>query len=111
MPQLAYARIKRWTLLLAAYDYTIEYIVGKDNVFAGYLSRRPVQAESSPEEQVNVQIMFIEGEQVIDSTVVARETRKDPILSKALYFTKHGWPEKPGPDYLPYYSKRFELSQ
>ena len=48
-----------------------------------------MQAESSPEEQVIVQIMFIEAEQVIDSAMVARETRKDPILSKALYFTKH----------------------
>ena len=34
--QLAAARIKRWALLLAAYDYTIEFISGKDNVYADF---------------------------------------------------------------------------
>ena len=34
VPMLAAARIKRWAILLAAYDYTIEFIRGKDNVFA-----------------------------------------------------------------------------
>lgn len=111
VPKLASARIKQWALLLAAYDYTIEFIAGKDNVFADYLSRKLVEAESSPGEHVNVQVMFIEGEQVIDSTMFATETRKDPILSKVLYFTKHGWPEKPGPQYFPYYTKRLELMQ
>ena len=36
VPMLAAARIKRWALLLAAYDYTIEFIRGKDNVFADF---------------------------------------------------------------------------
>lgn len=72
---------------------------------------KPEEAESSPEEHVNVQVRFIEGEQIIDSTMVATETKKDPILSKVLYFTKHGWPEKPGPEYFPYHTKSLELTQ
>lgn len=110
VPQLASARIKRWALLLAAYNYTIEFIPGKDNVHADFLSRKPVEAETSPEENVTVQVMFIEGEQIIDSNMVAMETKRDPILSKVLYFTKNGWPAHPGPEFFPYFSKRFELT-
>ncbi len=40
VPLLASARIKRWSLLLAAYNYTIEFIPGKENVYADYLSRK-----------------------------------------------------------------------
>ena len=43
VPMLAAARIKRWAILLAAYDYTIEFIRGKDNVFAIFLSRKPIK--------------------------------------------------------------------
>ena len=47
VPQLASARIKQWSLLLAAYNYTIEFIPGKQNVYADFLSRRPIDAEPS----------------------------------------------------------------
>ena len=53
-PQLAAARIKRWALLLAAYDYTIEFIRGKENVFANFLSRKPIKYKQSAAEQVTV---------------------------------------------------------
>ena len=43
IPQLAAARIRRWALILAAYDYTIEFIRGKDNVLADFLSRKPIK--------------------------------------------------------------------
>ena len=52
VPQLASARIKRWSLLLAAYNHTIEFISGKKNVYADFLSRRPIDADLSHEEQV-----------------------------------------------------------
>ena len=60
VPQLASARIKRWSLLLAAYDYTIDFISGKDNVYADFVSRKPINSEPSPAKQVTVNIMFIE---------------------------------------------------
>ena len=50
VPQLASARIKRWSLLLTAYNYTIEFIPGKQNVNADFLSRRPIDADPSHEE-------------------------------------------------------------
>ena len=110
VPQLASARIKRWSLLLAAYNYTIEFIPGKENVYADYLSRKPINGQPTPAEQVDVKIMFIEGEEIINSNMVEMETKKDPVLNKVLDFTKNGWPEKPQTDFQPYYTKRLELS-
>ena len=54
--------------------------------------------------------MFIEGEKIVNSTMVAMETKKDPVLSKVLDFTKNGWPEKPPPELQPYHTRRLELS-
>ena len=108
--QLALTRIKRWALLLSAYNYTVEYITDKENVFADFLSKKPLKAEPSPEEHVDVQVMFIDGERVNNSSMVAMETKKDSMLSKVLYFTRNGWSVKPRPEFFPYFSKRFELS-
>ena len=111
VPQLASARIKRWSLLLAAYNYTIEFIPGKQNVYADLLSRRPIDADPSHEEQVTVNVMFIEGDQFVNTSIVAGETKRDSVLSKVLQFTQHGWPEKPEPVFQPYHNKRLELTQ
>ena len=54
--------------------------------------------------------MFIEGDQFVNASVVAMETQKDPVLSKVLQYTRHGWPDKPEPVLQPYYSKRLDLS-
>ena len=54
--------------------------------------------------------MFIDGERVNNSSMVAMETKKDSMLSKVLYFTRNGWSVKPRPEFFPYFSKRFELS-
>ena len=90
VPQSAAARIKRWSLLLAAYNYTIEFIPGRENVYADFLSRRPIDANLSQEEQVTVDVMFIEEDQFVNASMVARETKKDSVWSKVLHFTKHG---------------------
>ena len=111
VPQLASARIKRWSLLLAAYNYTIEFIPGKKNVYADFLSSRPINADPSHEEQVTVNVMFIEGDQFVNASIVGSETKRDSVLSKVLQFTQHGWPEKPEPVFQPYHNKRLELTQ
>ncbi|CAB4032526.1 Hypothetical predicted protein, partial [Paramuricea clavata] len=90
------------------YNYTIEFISGKENVYADFLSRKPINIQLTPEEQVEVRVMFIEGEQIVNSTMVAMETKKDPVLSKVLDFTKNGWPEKPQPELQPYHTSEDE---
>ena len=80
-------------------------------MYADFLSRRPIDADPSHEEQVTVNVMFIEGDQFVNASMVARETKKDSVLSKVLHFTQHGWLEKPEPLFQPYHNKRLELIQ
>ena len=78
VPQLVSTRIKRWSLLLAAYNYTIELISGKDNVYADFLSMKPINGKPSPQEKVTVNFMFIEGDQIVNAKMVTQETKNDP---------------------------------
>ncbi|PFX23108.1 hypothetical protein AWC38_SpisGene12366 [Stylophora pistillata] len=76
-------------------DYTIEFIPGKENVYADFLSRKPIDAEPSQVEEVTVSVMFTEGDQFVNAPVVAVETKEDSRLSKVLQYTQNGWPEHP----------------
>ena len=109
VPQMASSRVKRWTLLLAAYDYTIEFIPGKENYCADYLSRNPVDGKPTSEEKETVQVLFTQ-EEVIKADVVAAETRKDPLLKKVLHYTRHGWVDNPTEELMPYYNKRLDIT-
>ena len=74
-------------------------------MYADYLSRKPIKGQPTPAEQVEV----IQDE-LINSKMVAMETKKDSILNRVLDFTKNGWPERPESKLQPYYTKRLELS-
>ena len=86
VPQLDSTRIKWWPLLLAAYNCMIAFIHGKQNVYADFLSRRPIDADPSHKEQVTVNVMFIEGDQFVNASFVASEMKRDSVLSKVLQF-------------------------
>ena len=105
VPQLASARIKRWSLLLAVYNYTIEFIPGQKKVHANFLSRRPIDSGPSHKEQVTVNVMVVEGDKFVNASIVASETKKGSVLSKVLQFTQPGWREKPEPVFQPYHNK------
>ena len=51
-------------------------------MYADFLSRRPIDADPSHEEQVTVNVMFIEGDQFVNASIVASETKRDSVLSK-----------------------------
>jgi transposase InsO family protein len=111
VPQLASARVKRWALLMAAYDYEIQHIPGKTNCTADFLSRKPISGLPTEEEIVQTQVLLVQDEKIINNQVVQTETAKDPVLAKVLHFTKYGWPnEQLDPNLKPYFNKRQEIS-
>ena len=111
VPTLASNRIKKWALQLAAYDYEMQYLAGKENVHADFLSRQPMQSVSpSEEETVTVQVLLIENDSIIKAAVVRAESAKDSVLAKVIRYTVNGWPAEIEEDLKAYASKRMELS-
>lgn len=110
MPRLAAERIKRWAMLLAAFEYTIEFISGKHKMDADFSSRKPFKSGRHTGEQVSEYVMFMKGDQFLYTVVVALKTKRSPVLSKLLQYIWQGWLDKPGKVPQPFYSKRLDLS-
>ena len=106
---LVAARLQRWSWLLSAYSYGIEFRRTNEHSNADGLSHLPlpVQPHSSTE------ATFVIGQiQALPVTVdcLVKATRQDPILSQVLQYVKNGWPAKTPEEYKPFYNKQQELS-
>ena len=86
MPRLAAERIKRWAMLLAAFEYTIEFISSNNKMDADFSSRKPIKSGRHTQEQVSVNVMFMKGDQCLYTLVVALKTKRSPFLSKLLQY-------------------------
>ncbi|XP_054286101.1 uncharacterized protein K02A2.6-like [Macrosteles quadrilineatus] len=105
----AAARIQRWALTLAAYDYELVYRKGSDMCNADAMSRLPCNVDCNPDEVV----AFFSSidEMPITFKEISLATRHDPVLSKVLDYTLNGWPSyNNSPQLKPYFSRSTELS-
>ena len=101
-PSLAANRLARWALMLNQYNYTIEYRETRKHGNADALSRLPIgpdpsfDGEESDADIDTVCMIKTIGMQIkpVDSKVLAKETSKDPILSRIIRYTREGWPPK-----------------
>ena len=99
-PALAANRLARWALFLAQFNYTIEYRKSSEHQNADALSRLPVGEDLSfdreESEQDDDTVCAIESLSLqirpTDSSLLQKESSKDPVLSKVMRFTKEGWP-------------------
>lgn len=99
-PTLAANRLARWSLLLSQFDYTIEYRKTADHANADVLSRLPSgsDAQFDGEESTDDAEMVCTIEEIsnkvmpADYNSLARESARDPTISKVLRFTREGWP-------------------
>ena len=96
---LTAARMQRWTLILSAYAYKIEFTPGSTNQCADCLSRlqHPATATHPAEKGNKVHAMSIDNLPVT-AKLISAKTSKDPVLSKLSTYIRHGlWPS-PTPD-------------
>lgn len=111
LPTLAAARIQRWAISLAAYNYTVTYRSTLKHTNADGFSRLPLanSPDESPDEATAFNIGQIEllpiGFQKLQSA-----TRVDPVLSKVIRYSQHGWPVGVPERLKPFYHRREELS-
>jgi len=108
----ASARIKRWSLFLAAYEYKLVFRNTSAHANADALSRLPLPGEPTTTSEPSELVLL--NEHLATSPVTADDIRgwtsKDPKLSKVLQYVQQGWPSEGTPDLMAYYSKRLELS-
>ena len=111
IPSLASTRIKKWAMMLSAYDYQIQYFAGKDNVYADFLSRQALtNVPPSNCEKVTVQALLVESGEIVRAETVRTETANDPILAQVLRFVRNGWPMEVPEELKPFYSRRTKLT-
>ena len=103
-PALAANRLAQWALMLSQYQYTIEYRKTSDHGNADALSRLPVGPDSQFDEEEDmadvdtVCTIKIIGSQLnpMDPGILAKESGKDPVISKVMKYTREGWPPNKG---------------
>ena len=112
VPTLASARIQRWALTLAAYQYNIVYKKGSDIGNADGLSRLPLPSQPQNVSIPNELVLPVEHLNCgpVMATQIKTMTRRDKELSRVLHFAQNGWPESVDPALRPYASKKHELS-
>ena len=116
IPAMSSSRMQRWTLMLSAYDYTIEHRSGIKNSNADALSHLPMQ-NTVDESEVKIpgDVVFVLDHLNQQTTTTAAQirnhTRRDPTLAKVLQHVQSGWPEGSFPTPVkPYANRKLELS-
>ena len=112
IPTLALARIQRWALTLATYQYKIVYKKGSEVSNADGLSRLPLPAASQNTPVPSEHVLLLEhlSSGPITATQIKIMTRQDKVLSKVLYFVQKGWPATVESALKSYASRKYELS-
>ena len=109
----ASARVRRWSLYLSMFEYTLKFRKTEAHANADALSRLPLPVTSlktGPTELVLL-TQHLQGSPV-SAEQIREQTAKDPILAPVVQFLKQGWPmsmEKSSP-LMPFFKKRSELS-
>ena len=109
---MASARIQRWALTLANYQYHLCFRPGRKIANADGLSRLPVD-EAPTEVPVPAEVvlsMTTLEKSPVTAAQVATWTRRDPLLAAVVRFVQQGWPDSPGEEYAVYFRRKEELS-
>lgn len=112
MPSMLSPRMLRWSVLLGAYDYELNYRPGKQLANADALSRLPLPSTVS-ETPPPLEVLLLETvpDAPLHASRIAALTLKDPVLSRVLRWVLHGWPtEVPDDRFKPFLNRRHELS-
>ena len=112
IPAMTASRMQRYALQLAAHDYEIKYRTSAKHGNADGLSRVPMPTGKTVQESDVMDVFYMNHMDVlpITASVIQNECSKDPILSKVLERTHHGWPQVFPVGLEPFFSKRHELS-
>ena len=110
------AKFNKWLDCLSHFDYTIEYIKGKQNVVANALSCLPLPLTFSAvtnNHGTNLsECIAATSITPISTTIISQHTAVNPTLAKVISCHLSGWPSKTEvtPNLHPFFNIRVELS-
>ena len=96
LPEMSANRVSRWAMTLMNYDFVIKYRRTKDHANCDVLSRFPYRnspIDYGADECTELFHVSME-EAYLDSKLIAKETRREPILSKVAMYVQEGWPNE-----------------
>ena len=104
VPTLGDARMQHWALILAVYQYQLQFRSTDEHKNADMLSRLPLKEEDFTASEVADNLP-------VTSRQIAEATRKDPVMSKVLSHRLNGWPaQNSDRDVQPCFNRLTELS-
>ena len=113
IPSLAAARLQRWALILASYQYEIEFKPTDKHSNADGVSRLPLSNCDDMEGRVSEATLYTLQQLdnlPVTADQISKATRNNPLLSKAKQYTLKDWPKNYEQALIPYYRRRNELS-
>lgn len=113
VPTCAANRLQRWALLLANYNYDVEWVQSNKNS-ADWLSRAPLNTDPDIEESLDPALFYVfeENENLpLQYKDILLETKKDDILKKISTYLKIGWPHTIPEELVPFSHRRDELHE
>ena len=91
IPNTCSARVLRWALKLAQFDYIFQYSCGRDNVQSDFCSRLPLP--ETVEESEPFELVFsinLVHDDFIDHSIVKAESERDPIFVLLMNYIRQG---------------------
>ncbi len=105
-------RVKRWSLFLSGYEYSLVFRNTSAHANADALSRLPLPVEPATTDTPPEIVLL--ADHLKDSPVTEADirvwTRTDPELSQVLQFVMQGWPSHCSENLKAFVSKQMELS-
>ena len=115
--ETAASHLQRWTIILSAYDYVVQYKPTAKHGNADGLSKLPLDVTEQSEESEDADVVCAIEEQQLDclpiqACDIQKATMQDPVISQVYSYTLNGWPAlSKVPDKIkPFFNKRFELT-
>lgn len=112
VPEMTNSRMQRWALILSSYDYVMKYKKGSDLLLADALSRLPCKDDEPVDKYAHEFVCcFADSEfEDLNNKDIEKASAVDCDVSKAINYTKFGWPQVVPDSLQDYYKVRDELS-
>lgn len=110
VPEMANSRMQRWSLILSSDDYMIKYKKGSDLLLADALSRIPCQDDEPVDRHVKDFVCCFAEFGDLTNKDIEKASSIDNDISKAINYTKFGWPHSVPESLQEFYKVKNELS-